>query len=454
MDLRGKEVLVVGGGLSGLAACQFLLSKGAYVTLADHKKRQDLPGETRALFRRGVKYLSQRYLPARLPWQLCVKSPGVPPDIELLQLLKLAAIPVLGELELAYRFAKAPIIAVTGTNGKTTTTALLGYILRQAGFKTLVAGNIGDPLIAHADEQYDYIVAETSSFQLEDTELFHAKGALFLNLSPDHLDRHGDMEHYLAAKQRIFLNQQAEDFAVLNYDDAAVAALAEATLARQFFFSLKQQEAEGVFIKRGQIYLCSAGQNIHVMPAKSIYMKGRHNWQNALAALAAAWALGVAPARIAEALSTFPGVEHRLEFVCEKDGVAYINDSKGTNPDSTEKALLAYERPLVLIAGGFDKKADFLPLMGLIKERARHLVILGQTAEALLAAARAVGYNAVSRAKSLDEAVALAQEQARSGDIVLLSPACASWDMFENFEARGRRFKELVRDLFKEEERP
>jgi UDP-N-acetylmuramoylalanine--D-glutamate ligase len=444
MDLRDKEVLVIGGGLSGLAACRFLLSRGAVVTLSDRKMRQDLPVEAQALFRRGVKFLPQRYLPANLPWQLCVKSPGVPPDVPLLHLLRLASIPVWGELELAYRYAKAPFIAITGTNGKTTTTALLGHILRQAGLRVLVAGNIGDPLIAHVDEQHDYIVAETSSFQLEDTELFHAKGALLLNLSPDHLDRHGDMEHYRAAKARIFRHQQAGDFAVFNYDDAAVASLAETTMARRLFFSLGQQVAEGAFMEQGQIYIRWEGKNIHVMPAGRIYIKGRHNWQNAMAALAAAQALGVTPDCMAEALATFTGVEHRLEFVCEKDGVTYINDSKGTNPDSTEKALFAYEQPLVLIAGGYDKQADFLPLMRLIKERVRRLVVLGQTAEALLAAAQAVGYGAVSRAGSFDEAVALAREQAAPGDIVLLSPACASWDMFTSFEARGQRFKELV----------
>ena len=445
MELRGKDILVLGGGLSGLAACRFLLSHGARVTLSDNKQRRDLPKEAQALFRRGVSFLHQRYLPTSLPWQLCVKSPGVPPDIPLLQLLKLAQIPVWGELELAFRYAKAPIVAVTGTNGKTTTTALLGYILRQAGLKALVAGNIGEPLIAHVDEPYDYIVAETSSFQLEDTELFHATGALFLNLSPDHLDRHGDMEHYRAAKARILQHQQVTDFAVFNQDDAAVAALAKDTVARRLFFSLQQQVAEGVFLRQGQLCIREKGHNTPVVLGERIYIKGRHNWQNAMAAVAAAYALGVKPTLMAEALTTFPGVEHRLEFVCEIDGVTYINDSKGTNPDSTEKALLAYDQPLVLIAGGYDKKADFLPLMKLIKERVRHLVVLGQTTEALLSAARTVGYNCVSHAENLDEAVAMAREQAQSGDIVLLSPACASWDMFDNFEARGNRFKELVK---------
>ncbi|MCL1905514.1 MAG: UDP-N-acetylmuramoyl-L-alanine--D-glutamate ligase [Clostridiales bacterium] len=450
MELRGKDVLVIGGGLSGVASCRFLLSRGAYVTLADRKKRRDLPAKAQALFKQGVKFLPQRYLPVSLPWQICIKSPGVPPDIPLLQLLKLAQIPVWGELELAYRYASAPFIAVTGTNGKTTTTALLGYILKQAGINALVAGNIGDPLTAHINEEYDNIVAETSSFQLEDTELFHAKGAVFLNLSPDHLDRHGDMDRYRAAKARVLRHQQAADFAVFNLDDASVAALAEHTAARRLFFSLEKQVTEGAFIERGHIYLREDGQSIPVMPAQKIYMKGRHNWQNALAALAAARALGVEPASAAKALATFPGVEHRLEFVCEKNGVTYINDSKGTNPDSTEKALLAYEQPLVLIAGGYDKKADFSPLMDTIKKRVRHLVVLGQTAEALLNAAGEAGYASVSRAGSFEDAVALAKKQARYGDIVMLSPACASWDMFENFEIRGRRFKELI----EKEERP
>ena len=445
MELKGKEVIVLGAGLSGLATCQFLLSCGANVTLVDRKKRRDLPPKVQTLIKHSVKFLPQRYLPACLPWQLCIKSPGIPQDIPFLQLLRLAKIPVLGEMELAYHYINAPFIAVTGTNGKTTTTALLGYILQQAGFRVLIAGNIGEPLIAHTNEHYDYIVAETSSFQLEDTELFHAQGALLLNISPDHLDRYDGMEQYLAAKERVLRHQQAKDFAVFNYDDNAVASLAKKTLAQRLYFSIKQQVTAGAFIDQGQVFIRENNINIPVMPAKHILIKGRHNWQNALAALTAARALGVETGCLAQALSTFPGVEHRLEFVCEKHGVTYINDSKGTNPDSTEKALLAYEQPVVLIVGGYDKKADFLPLMELIKKRVRHLVVLGQTAQALLEAAQVAGFNSISRAESFEEGVALAQKRCKPGDIVLLSPACASWDMFENFEARGRRFKELVK---------
>ncbi|MCL1975553.1 MAG: UDP-N-acetylmuramoyl-L-alanine--D-glutamate ligase [Firmicutes bacterium] len=445
MDLRDKEVIVIGAGISGLAACRFLLSRGAIVTLADNKKRQELPKEAQTLFLRGVKFIAQRYVPCTLPWHLCIKSPGVSPDIMLIQILRLAGIPIWGELELAYLYTKAPFIAITGTNGKTTTTALLGYILQHAGLKVLIAGNIGDPLIAHTEEDYDYIVAEISSFQLEDTECFHALGALFLNLSPDHLDRHGNMDNYRTVKARIFRNQQENDFAVLNYDDASVASFAKDTVAYKLYFSLEQKVAPGVYMHEGQIYICDNKQPIPVISQDHICIKGRHNWQNAMAALAAAWALGIDSTLAAQALSTFPGVEHRLEFVCEKDGVTYINDSKATNPDSTEKALLAYEQPLVLIAGGYDKKADFLSLMKLIKEHVRHLVVLGQTAPALLSAAQIVGYTCISYAESFEKAVLLANKHACCGDIILLSPACASWDMFENFEARGRRFKELVK---------
>ena len=437
--------MVVGAGLSGLASCHFLLERGACVTLCDSKSPQALGSEAQDLLRRGVAFLAQQEAPADLPWHLCVKSPGVPPAIPLLQRLHAAGIPVWGELELAYRYAKAPFIAITGTNGKTTTTALLGYILKEAGLKVLVGGNIGDPLISHVHGDHDYIVAETSSFQLEDTELFHAHAAVLLNLSPDHLDRHGNMEQYLAAKARVLRHQHSGDFAVLNYDDAALQPLAAQTAAQTLYFSLRPVPPQGVFLAEKQIFIRAGGENIHVTPAANIFIKGRHNWQNAMAATAAAYALGVKAPLIARALAAFPGVEHRLEFVCEKDGVTYINDSKGTNPDSTEKALLAYEQPLILIAGGYDKKADFAPLMALIKQRVRHMVVLGQTAVSLHETAQAAGYGAVSRAGSFEEAVTLARAVARGGDIVLLSPACASWDMFENFEARGRRFKELVR---------
>ncbi|MCL1816141.1 MAG: UDP-N-acetylmuramoyl-L-alanine--D-glutamate ligase [Clostridiales bacterium] len=443
MDFQGREVLVMGAGLSGVAACRFLLKRGAKVTLADCKQRQNLSLAAQALLKAGVKFWQQRYVPSRLPWSLCIKSPGVPGNILLLQVLRCAGIPIWGELELAYRFAQAPFIAITGTNGKTTTTALLGYILQRAGFKVLVAGNIGDPLIGHMEEYYDYIVAEVSSFQLEDTELFHAAGALFLNLSPDHLNRHGDMGNYLAAKARVFRRQKTADFAVVNVDDEAALSLLDSIDSRKLCFSLKQAVAQGAFLAQGYIYIGDNGRHIPVMAAKDIYIKGRHNWGNALAAIAAAHALAVDSALMADCLATFPGVEHRLEFVVEKAGVTYINDSKGTNPDSTEKALLAYEQPLVLIAGGYDKKADFLPLMGLIKERVKHLVVLGQTAGALLSAAGQLGYSAVSRAGSFEEAVLKAQALASPGDIVLLSPACASYDMFENFEARGHKFKEI-----------
>lgn len=445
MDLRKQEVLVVGAGLSGVAACRFLLGRGARVTLSDNKNIAALPAEAQALMQQGVEFLPQQNPPAGLPWRLVVKSPGVPPGIPVLTQARQAGIPIWGELELAYRYAKAPFIAITGTNGKTTTTALLGYLLHEAGKKVLVGGNIGAPLIGQVEGDYEYIVAETSSFQLEDSEQFRAHVALLLNLSPDHLDRHGDMEHYLAAKARVLRHQQAEDFAVLNYDDAALRPLAEQTPAQVLWFSLENVPPQGVFLADGQIFIREQQKNIHVMPANGIYIKGRHNWQNAMAAVAAAYALGVDAAVIARALAGFPGVEHRLEFVCEKDGIIYVNDSKGTNPDSTEKALLAYDKPLVLIAGGYDKQADFAPLMPLIKQRARHMVVLGQTAEQLRQTAAAAGYTEVSRAESFEEAVALARQAAQSGDVVLLSPACASWDMFENFEARGNRFKELVR---------
>ncbi len=443
MDFTNKQILVIGAGLSGLAACRFLLAKGAKITLSDNKPLAELNQEAQELIAQGIEFLGQEQAPTAFPWQLVIKSPGIPPTNPLVSALSAKGIEIWGEVELAYRLIKAPFIAITGTNGKTTTTSLIGYILEQAGHKVLVAGNIGEPIINHVEEEYDYIVAETSSFQLDNTLSFKPKVAVMMNITPDHLNHHGNMENYVAAKQKILNNQTADDFAVLNIDDQLIKPLAKTASSKLIAFS-QEAEVDGAFCDADNLYFKENGQKVHVIAKKDIYIKGSHNHQNALAALAATKSLGLSLEHIAACLKSFLGVEHRQEFVCEIDGVAYINDSKGTNPDAVIKALEAIERPIVLIAGGYDKSADFGPLMAMLKSRARHITVMGQTADKLLAAAAKADITAITRVNDMAEAVATARKYAQKGDAILLSPACAAWGMFTNFEERGRIFKSLI----------
>ena len=446
MQLQGKTVLVVGAGRSGMDASRFLLAHGAKVILSDSKPREKLSHDLWLLEDMGVKLILVNQLPERITWDLVIVSPGVPPMIPLLTMSRAAGVEVIGEMELAYRFAKTPILAVTGTNGKTTTTALLGYILQHAGLSVLVGGNIGTPLVSSVEEYNgDYIVAEVSSFQLESCSEFKPHVGVHLNLTPDHLDRHGDMATYAAAKEKLFARMDASDFAILNDDDAAVKAIAGRCAAQPRFFSLLQPLEDGMYFDGLEICVMSKGKQVHSFPKSSIYIKGRHNMQNAMAAALAAQSVGVPYALIGEALAEFPGVEHRLEFVCERRGVTYINDSKGTNPASTYQALSAYDGPIVLMLGGYNKGSDFSPLFGLIQEKVKRLIIYGESLPLIKAAADAAGYRDYEIADNFRDAVTRAELAAEAGDVVLFSPACASWDEFDNFEQRGRLFKELIR---------
>jgi UDP-N-acetylmuramoylalanine--D-glutamate ligase len=446
LQLQDKKIIVIGGGVSGQAVCRFLLDKGAQVTLADSKSAAQLAPELVALTAEGLSLLLEDALPQTVDWQLAVKSPGVPHTTPLMKLLHDSGLPIIGDLELAYRFSEAPFIAVTGTNGKTTTTELLYKIFCDAGIKTLMGGNIGQPLIGLVEGHKGAIVAEVSSFQAEDCQYFAPKVGLFLNLSPDHLDRHGDMAGYLAAKEKIFHNQSESDFAILNYDDEAVRQVGKRLKSQVIYFSRQKQLTQGVFCQNGQIVMALGEKKINLLPAEDIYIKGGHNLENALAAAVAAFVFGIEPPAIAAGLRAFRGVEHRLETVAEIEGVLYINDSKGTNPDSTIKALLAYERPIILVAGGRNKDNDFSALMRTAKGRVVFFSFLGEAKEELAAAARAAGFTDKDfmLCDSFEEAFFKAQAQAEAGDIVMLSPACASWDMFKNFEARGKVFKDLV----------
>jgi len=449
-NMGGKKVLVVGAGKSGLAVSSFLARRGARVTLAD-EKNVELPADTAASFKSlNVELCFGGYPEVSLgSFELVVLSPGVPLNSPLAKAARRAGIPLTGELELAFRFLASPLVAITGTNGKTTTTALTGEIFRASGYKTVVAGNIGVPLIEKVEicGPDAVVIAEVSSFQLETVSTFKPRACAILNLTPDHLDRHGSLEGYISAKARIFENQGPGDYTVLNYDDPTVRSLGEKTPGKVVYFSRKEKLARGVWVEDGEIVAGFDGAREVILRADEVGIPGAHNLENALAASALAVALGVGRQGIAGALRSFKGVAHRLEFVAEIGGVRYINDSKGTNPDAAIRALDAYDCPIVLIAGGKNKGSDFSELAAKIKEKVRVLVLLGQSADLIEAAVRKAGFKEIYRAKSFEEAVLAAHRAARPKEVVLLSPACASWDMFNNFEERGDLFKKIVHSL-------
>ena len=447
MELRGKTVLVAGGGMSGKASCRYLLRHGCKVLLSDNKSREKLAEDRdiAALVKAGVTLLAGNFLPEKVRWELVVVSPGVPLGIPILMMSRQAGVPVIGEIELAYLEAKAPFLGITGTNGKTTTTSLVGHILKSCGVDALVGGNIGRALVDEVEDFHgEYIVAELSSFQLESCVTFKAHAAAFLNLTPDHLDRHGTMEGYGAAKERIFANQSKEDFAILNADDPRVRETAQRIKGTPLWFSLHERTENGIYFDGAQLRYVRDGEERFAFPAEKIFIKGRHNIANCMAAFLMAACIGLPPADIAEAIFTFKGVEHRLEYVVEKDGVLYVNDSKGTNPDSTFQAIYAYDRPMILLLGGRNKGIDFTELMQLVKQRVKHAVLFGEAALELKEAADKVGYSGYEIEEKFDDAVARAKALAQPGDVVMLSPACTSWDSFTCFEERGDRFKELV----------
>ena len=442
----GEKVLVIGAARSGLAGAEFLAKQGNEVVLTDMKQAVQVDN----LAELGVSFVwgEQPDVEAIKP-DYIVMSPGVPLTIPPVKYAKEHGIPVIGELELAYRNCKAPFAAITGTNGKTTTTTLIGELMKKTGRQVFVGGNIGVPIITYADklQEEDIVVAEVSSFQLETVESFCPHLALMINLTPDHLDRHGDMAGYLAAKARIFENQKESDYLVLNYDDEALRELAPQSRGKVIFFSQKHKLEEGVYLDGSQVMLALNGESLFICNADEIAIKGKHNLENSMGAIAFAYLSGVHAEDIRDVLMTFQGVEHRLEPVRTLNEVLYINDSKGTNPDSTIKAIEAYDRPIVIILGGKNKGVPFTELAGLVKQRVKKAVLVGQAKEELAQALDAADFNDYVRTESFEEAVTKAAELAEPGDIVLLSPACTSWDMFSSFEERGRLFKKLVMEL-------
>ena len=447
-----KRTLVIGAARSGVAVTELLLSHGEAVVLTDTRSSgiilkefpQILDFEKKPEFESIFGIQPSAEVLAEI--DEVVVSPGVPLIIPIIKAAYEQGIPVTGEVEAAYRLTRTPFIAITGTNGKTTTTTLLGEIFKASGRGTHVVGNIGDPIANYVDSANadDVFVTEISSFQLETIDTFRPQAAAILNLTPDHLDRHLSMENYVSAKGRIFENQGNEDLLVLNGDDPLVCELGTKANSRKAFFSYQKTVDYGAWCLNREIYINDGKEAMFVCREDELGIIGPHNTMNALAALTLAYFSGVALEVIVEVLKTFKGVEHRLEMVGCFAGVTYINDSKGTNTNATITALNAVTEPIILLAGGYDKKEDYSELMELVAKRVKRLIVLGVTADDLIKAAAIKGFTAVTKVDNYEEAVACAKAAADSGDTVLLSPACASWDMFDNYEIRGRVFKRLV----------
>lgn len=447
MELKGKKVLVVGLGKSGLAAALFLRRRGAQVTVSDTRSAESLAHEIPALLEAGIMVEAGGHgLLTFRRQDLIVVSPGVPLDTPELEQVRKFGLPVIGELELASRFLKGKILAITGSNGKTTTTALLGAILQEAGIPVLVGGNIGVPVVDLIDKSTDdtWSVLEVSSFQLESTEQFHPAVAVILNITPDHLDRHHNFENYARAKERIFAAQNGSDALVLNADDARTAQAAARSAPRAYWFSIEHSVDQGAWVEGGYVVYRSAPNAAveRVMPLSRIPLKGEHNVENVVAAVCAARQAGASAEAIGRAIEKFQAVEHRLEFVANIHGVDFYNDSKATNVDATAKAIAAFSSGIHLILGGKDKGSDYTVLEPLLRERVRAVYTIGSAAAKIESQLR--GIISLYSCETLDHAVSSAAAAARPGEVVLLAPACSSFDQFENYEHRGRVFKELV----------
>lgn len=451
MDFRNKQILVVGAGISGIAVAAILADKGASVTLNDNKQEEALLHDVSPAREAGVN-IALGYQDNSLleNVDMLVISPGVPVTIPLVREAEARHIPVIGEIEVAYQLCKAPMVAITGTNGKTTTTTLLGELMKTAKDDVVVGGNIGMALSKETEavSEDGIVVAEISSFQLERVQDFCPTVAAILNVTPDHIDRHGSVDNYRLTKERIFAQQGEGDYVVLNYDEPVVRDMAERVPSTVFYFSRKAELTNGMFVKDDAIVLNWNGETTMVCPLADLQIKGNHNVENALAACSVAFLAGVKVADMRAVLAGFGGVEHRIEPVRELDGVGYYNDSKATNPESSMKALEAFSDGIVLIAGGHDKMTDLTEFMTKIKERVTHLILIGEAAGRFRAEAEKMGVESIIDAGfSMEEAVNIARTKAKAGEAVVLSPACSSYDMFNNFEERGREFKRFVHAL-------
>jgi len=448
MDLNNKRVLVVGLGKSGVASALFLKSRGAHVTVSDSKPETELRNEILLLLEHGITIETGGHGERTFRGQdLIVVSPGVPFDAPQLVQARSQGDSVIGEIELAAQFLPGPIVAITGANGKTTTTTLAGEIIAAGKFPTLVGGNIGTPAITFVDQAKpdSWIVLEVSSFQLETIVSFRPRIAVILNITPDHLDRHKTFPNYVNAKARVFENQRQDDFTVFNADDPTTAALADRTRAQVFWFSRKKEVERGAFVRGSHIMFRDSKGEREIMPLSEIPLKGAHNMENVLAGVSIGALAGCQPAQICEAVHNFKAVEHRLEFVAKISGVDYYNDSKATNVDATIKALESFPANIHLILGGKDKGSDYTVLNDLLRQRVKRVYTIGAAAAKI--ETQIEGAAEIVHAETLENALRQASESAQAGDVVVLAPACASFDQFQSYEHRGRVFKEIVHSL-------
>lgn len=453
MDLTDKKVVVVGTGVSGMGAVKLLSETSVDITLYDGNDKADRD----EILKKIPDDCDLRLIIGEMPDEvvketdLLVISPGVPIDSDIVKLFEKENVPVWGEIELAYNFEKGTVFAITGTNGKTTTTTLVGEIMKKYNNQTFVVGNIGNSYTSEVlkTTKDSYTVAEISSFQLETIREFAPKGSAILNITPDHLNRHYTMENYAAVKESITKNQwkvREDDYCVLNYDDKVLREFGK-TIKNPVYFSRKEKPSKGAYLD-GRIIRYFDGKNDYeVMSVDDMHLFGNHNYENVMAAIAMTIEAGVPLNIIINVIKDFMGVEHRIEYVRDKNGVRYYNDSKGTNPDSSIKALEAMSRPTILIAGGYDKHSEFDEFIEAFDNKVKLMVLLGQTADKIEETAVRHGFTNIIKTDSLEKAVKICAENAVSGDVVLLSPACASWGMFKNYEERGKLFKEYVNSL-------
>ena len=448
MLVTGKKVLVFGSGISGIGAVKLLEDHGAEVVLYDGNESLDQASLQEQLGEKTTIVLGE--FPEHLleELELVVLSPGVPTDLPVILAMKEHGIQVIGEVELAYAFGKGDVLAITGTNGKTTTTSLLGEIMKCHQEEVFVVGNIGNPYTVAAGQMTErsVAVAEMSSFQLESIETFRPKVSAILNFTPDHLNRHHTMEAYVEAKKQIAKNQTAEDYCVLNYEDERTKAFGEEVKAQVLYFSSAHKLERGIYLDDGKM-IYKNPEEVIVCHVDELQILGIHNYENVMAAVAMAAVYGVPMDTIRKAILAFKGVEHRIEYVTEKDGVVYYNDSKGTNPDAAIKGIQAMNRKTVLIGGGYDKNSEYTEWIQAFDGKVKQLILIGATREKIAQDAEKCGFHDYVFADTFEEAVLLAAKTAKSGEAVLLSPACASWGMFPNYEVRGEKFKEIVNSL-------
>lgn len=453
MDMKDKKVLVFGSGISGIAAGRLLISQGAEVVLYDGDASADAARIQSEICGGGQTYVQVVLgeLPGELldSLNLVIISPGVPTDLPVVKQMRERKIPVWGEIELAYVLSKGDVLAITGTNGKTTTTALLGEIMKNYKDSTFVVGNIGTPYtgVALDTKEDSVVVAEMSSFQLESIHTFRPKVSAVLNITPDHLNRHHTMEAYIEAKQNIAKNQTSEDICVLNYEDQITKGFGEKVSAQVLYFSSQRKLEKGIYLDRGNIICHISDGPEKICHVNELKVLGTHNHENVMAAAVMAAAYKVPMEIIRKTIMEFQGVEHRIEFVAEKNEIAFYNDSKGTNPDAAIKGIQAMNRPTLLIGGGYNKDSSYEEWIQAFDGKVKKLVLLGATREKIDETARRLGFTDTILVDTLEEAVEACVKHAKSGDAVLLSPACASWGMFQNYEERGDKFKELVNRL-------